>query len=182
MVKSKLDGLILALDISTSITGFAVMNRKCEIVDFGNIDFRIHNKDVFLKLDQFQSWLSTFELRDSIEWIIIESPLRRFRIGQSSATTLFTLYSFNIAIQYILYKYYAKKPNMINAVTARKNLGITVPHGLKSSERKTIILKYVQQQFPELKWEYTKFGNPKIGSFDIADAVVLAESYCRKKF
>jgi len=170
------DFMILGLDISTTITGYCLINSDGNIYDIGDINFKKYGKDIFKKLDYISEWIDNYIHIDKIKVVIVESPLRRFKAGQSSAQTLFNLYSFNIGIQYMFYKKFGKPPLSINATTARKRLGIVTPKGLSYKDRKQFIFEHVRKLVPDIKWEYTRFGNPKDGSYDRADAYCIAYS------
>ena len=94
--------MILGLDISTSITGVAVVSDG-EILYYDSIDLRKH-KDVFAKaiemkekiMDLFEMYQCDNEsfIGDSkfpIEHIFIEQPFAFFNSGGSSAKTIFGL-------------------------------------------------------------------------------------------
>ena len=100
--------MILGIDISTSITGFAIV-AEGQIVYYDSIDLRKH-KNIFAKtiamkeklLDLFEMYQcdneNTMRLGNSqfpIEHIYIEQSLHMFMGGKSSAKTLSTLTRFN---------------------------------------------------------------------------------------
>lgn len=169
--------MILGLDISTSISGFCVIEDDGNIFDIGALNFKKHKKNIMKKFEQVEEWINNYEHMDKIKTIIVEAPLRRFSKGQSSATTLFNLHSFNIGIQYMVYKKTGKTPRTINATSARKRIGIEMPKGLEYKDRKKYIFGVVSGLVCEqVTWEYTRFGNPKQECYDMCDAFVIARS------
>ena len=177
--------MILGIDISTSITGFAIV-ADGQIVNYDSIDLRKY-KDVFEKtiaikekiLDLFEMYqcnnedqLSFGDSRYPIEHIYIEQSLHMFMGGKSSAKTLSTLTRFNGIVSWLVYELFEIKPKFIGSTSARKQAGIKVPRGQKAKE---VVLKYLLDNEPAFKIEYTKFGNPKPESYDRADAIIIAK-------
>ena len=109
--------MILGVDISTSITGFAVVGDG-HIVYYDSIDLRKH-KDVFEKTNAIkEKLLDIFEMYQCenesstrignseypIEHIYIEQSLHMFMGGKSSAKTLSTLTRFNGIVSWLIYE------------------------------------------------------------------------------
>ena len=177
--------MVLGIDISTSITGFAVV-ADGQIVFYDSIDLRKY-KDVFDKtvaikeklLDLYEMYQLENEKRNIgsstylIEHIYIEQSLHMFMGGKSSAKTLSTLTRFNGIVSWLVYELFEVKPKFIGASTARKSAGIKVPRGLKA---KQVVLEHLLETEPAFKIEYTKFGNPKPESYDRADAIIIAKA------
>jgi hypothetical protein len=176
--------MIIGFDISTSITGVAIV-AEGELVYYGSIDLRKY-KDVFDKTIAFkEKLLDLYEmyqldnesfLGDSeypIEHIYIEQSLHMFMGGKSSAKTLSTLTRFNGIASWLIYELFEIKPKFIGATSARKQAGIKVPRGQKA---KQVVLQHLLDNEPAFKIEYTKHGNPKPDSFDKADAIVIAKA------
>jgi len=177
--------MILGVDISTSITGFAVVADNV-LVYYDSIDLRKY-KGVFAKtlaikeklLDIFEMyqcdnlsepWNST---EDIIRHIYIEQSLHMFMGGKSSAKTLSTLTRFNGIVSWLLFELFEIEPEFIGATSARSKIGIKVPRGQKA---KQVVLKYLLDNEPTFKIDYTSHGNPKPDSYDKADAIVIARA------
>jgi len=178
--------MILGIDISTSITGFAVV-AEGQLVYYDSIDLR-KQKDMFEKtkaikekiLDLFEMYQCNNEdsmrLGNSdypIEHIYIEQPFTFFNSGGSSAKTMATLQRFNGIVSWITYEIFEIKPQYIGATAARKLAGIKVPRGQKAKE---VVLEFLLENEPAFKIEYTRFGNPKPESYDRADAIIIAHA------
>ena len=178
--------MILGIDISTSITGFAVV-AEGQLVFYDSIDLR-RIKDTFEKaiaikekiLDLFEMYQCNNE--DSmrignsdypIEHIYIEQPFTFFSSGGSSGKTMATLQRFNGIVSWLTYEIFEIKPQYIGATAARKLAGIKVPRGKKAKE---VVLEFLLENEPAFKIEYTRFGNPKPESYDRADAIVIAHA------
>jgi hypothetical protein len=177
--------MILGVDISTSITGFAVVTDNV-LVYYDSIDLRKYKgffaKTIAIKeklMDIFEMYQldNDQKLRGNsefpIEHIYIEQSLHMFMGGKSSAKTLSTLTRFNGVVAWLLFELFEIEPEFIGASTARKTVGIKVPRGEKA---KQVVLKYLLDNEPTFKIQYTSKGNPKPESFDRADAIIIARA------
>jgi len=178
--------MILGIDISTSITGFAVV-ADGQLVYYDSIDLRkqknIFEKTIAMKerlLDLYEMYQcendTSFRIGGSefpIEHIYIEQSLHMFMGGKSSAKTLSTLTRFNGIVSWLVYELFEIEPTFIGATSARKQAGIKVPRGKKA---KQVVLEHLLKNEPAFKIEYTKFGNPKPESYDRADAIIIAKA------
>ena len=180
--------MILGIDISTSITGFAIV-AEGEIVFYDSVDLRKY-KNLFEKaerikealfslMDNYQyereeHWLAEDQDKENkINHIYIEQSLHMFMGGKSSAKTLSTLTRFNGIVSWLTYEMFEMEPKYIAATSARKHAGIKVPRGQKA---KQVVLQHLLDNEPVFKVEYTKHGNPKPESYDRADAIVVAKA------
>ena len=177
--------MILGIDISTSITGFAVVGDG-QLLHYSAIDLRKH-KGVFKKANVLKEYIEDFfenyqldqdgggwgESKHPIDHIYIEQPLHMFMKGKSSAKTLSALMTFNGIVSWLIYELFEIEPEYISASSARKQAGIRVPRGQKAKE---VVLKHIIEEEPAFHVEYTKHGNPVAGSYDKADAIVIAKA------
>jgi len=176
--------MILGVDISTSITGFAIVADN-QILYYDSVDLRKH-KDVFAKtIAMKEKLMDLFEMyqcdnenfigssKYPIEHIYIEQSLHMFMGGKSSAKTLSTLTRFNGIVSWLIYELFEIKPKFIGASSARKQAGIKVPRGQKA---KQVVLQHLLDNEPAFSIEYTKHGNPKPESYDRADAIIVAKA------
>jgi len=177
--------MVLGVDISTSITGFAVVTDNV-LVYYDSIDLRKHKgffaKTIAIKeklMDIYEMYQLNNDDRlvgDSpfpIEHIYIEQSLHMFMGGKSSAKTLSTLTRFNGVVAWLLFELFEIEPEFIGASTARKTVGIRVPRGEKA---KKVVLKHLLDNEPTFKIQYTSQGNPKPESYDRADAIIIARA------
>ncbi len=176
--------MVLGIDISTSITGFAVVGDG-QLLHYSSVNLRkqkgIFAKANFLKeyiedlfenyqLDQEGNW---GESKYPIKHIYIEQPLHMFMKGKSSAKTLSALMTFNGVVSWLVYEMFDIEPKYIAATSARKHCGIKVKRGEKSKE---VVLQHLLNNEPAFKIAYTKYDNPKAESYDQADAIVVAKA------
>tara|TARA_Y100001938_G_C7983324_1_gene375563 strand:+ start:301 stop:861 length:561 start_codon:yes stop_codon:yes gene_type:complete len=180
--------MILGVDISTSITGFAIV-AEGQLVYYDSIDLRkyknVFDKTIAIKekiLDLYEMYqlnnddTSSAGFGDSkfpIEHIYIEQPFTFFNSGGSSAKTMATLQKFNGIVSWLFFEIFEIRPEYIGATSARKQIGIKVPRGQKA---KQVVLEHLLKTEPAFKVQYTKHGNPKPESYDRADAIVIAKA------
>ena len=177
--------MILGIDVSTSITGFAVVGED-QIVYYDSVDLR-KEKDVFAKavaikeklLDLYEAYqcgnedVFTGIPEFPIMHVYIEQPFTFFNSGGSSAQTMAKLQRFNGIVSWLVYEVFEIKPEYVTAQQARKLAGIKVPRGQKA---KQIVLEYLLDNEPAFKIDYTNRGNPKPESYDRADAIIVAKA------
>jgi len=163
--------MILGLDISTSITGATVVDNEGNVVYCEAWDTR-KLKNFFEKAAHIKNKLVDVKNEFPITKIVVEQSLQMFRAGFSSAKTLTTLSKFNGAVSWMCYSVIGLEPEYVSATSARKQIGIKVPRGTKAKE---VVLKHIKNNIPNFEYELTKAGNPKAGTYDRADSIVLAK-------
>jgi predicted rRNA methylase YqxC with S4 and FtsJ domains len=165
--------MILGLDISTSITGWTVLDGDkiiaCEKLDLRNKKYT----DFFDKSVAAKELLQNISKKYNITEIFIEETLNVMTRGMSSAHTIMTLNRFNGILSWMCYEVFQIKPQYIACRQARKMVGILVPKG---ADAKQIVLKHWLDTEPQFTVEYSKFGNPVQGTFDRADSLVIAKA------
>lgn len=164
--------MILGLDISTSITGATVLDSKGEVITCDAWDLRKY-KGFFLKVETAKAHLEKIKEDYEIQEIFIEQSLQSFRTGFSSAKTLSTLARFNGTLAWLCYDAFGVEPEFIGASTARKLCNIKIPKGRKAKE---VVLEKILDIDPKFDIVYTKWGNPKPGTHDRADSLVIAKA------
>ena len=162
--------MVLGLDISTSITGYTLIDGD-KIILNGAWDTRKY-KDFFEKVTHVKAGLEEIHKQygKQIGAIYIEQSLQSFRSGFSSAKTLSTLSRFNGIISWLAFDQYKTKPEYLAATSARKLCGIKVPRGQKA---KQVVLNFLVDNEPAFVLEYTRNGNPKPECYDKADSMVM---------
>ncbi len=164
--------MILGLDISTSITGVTVLNSEGEVIFCDVCDLR-KDKGFFQKVEKAKIFLETLASNREVKKIFVEQSLQSFRTGFSSAQTLSTLARFNGTLSWLCYELFNIEPEFIGASTARRLCGIKVPRGRKAKE---VVLEKILDIDSDFVIEYTKHGNPKPGTYDRADSLVIAKA------
>ena len=163
---------ILGLDISTSITG-ATISSGGEILESAYWDTRNkrHFPSIYHKAKFVKDKIEDLKDRHNISHIYIEQSLHSFRSGFSSAQTLSTLSRFNGIISWVCWDTLTKEPQMIAATSARKQAGVGIKRGDNAKEK---VLQFVIDNYPNIEIQYTKHGNPKPGTLDMCDSIIIA--------
>ena len=164
--------MILGLDISTSITGYTILDNDGNIVVCDHIDLR-KEKNFFQKASQIEVTLNSIRSLYFIEHVYIEQSLQSFRSGFSSAQTLSLLSKINGIVSWICYNIFGTDPQYLAATSARKLCGIRVPRGQKA---KAVALQFVVDNVPSFEVQYTKHGNPRPGYADRSDSYIIAKA------
>jgi len=173
--------MILGLDVSTSITGATVVDKNGEILFCESWDTRNkkHFPTLWDKAIFIENKLKDVKVRRgyAIEKVYVEESLQTFKSGFSSAKTLSTLAKFNGIVSFTCYKVFDLQPEFIGASSARKLCGIKVERGRKAKE---VVLEHLLDNEPNFSIEYTKHGNPKPGSWDRSDSIIIARAGLKK--
>ena len=164
--------MILGLDISTSITGYTVLDYDGNILACDHIDLR-KEKNFFKKIEIVSSQLEVVNDSYEIEQVYIEQSLQSFRSGFSSAQTLSLLSKINGIVSWLCYNMFYGEPKYFAATSARKLCGIKIPKGQKA---KKVSLQFVVDNVPGFEVQYTRHGNPKAGYADRSDSYVIARA------
>jgi len=167
--------MILGLDISTSITGYSVLNNDGTIAEIGSWDTRDKKQylDWIDKVKKIKYELVVLNKRYSIEHVFIEPALKMFMMGKSSAHIISTLIKFNGIVSWLVYEIFEKEPEYIPAVSARKKCGLTVKRGTKA---KVQVMKFLLDTEPAFGIEYTRTGKIKPHCYDEADSLIIAKA------
>jgi len=171
--------LILGIDVSTSITGFAVIDSDGKIILSEACDLRKH-KDFFSKCLIIREFILDICDKhcaiingEGIEHIYIEQPFTFFNSGGSSGKTMAALQRFNGVVSWMIYECFEIEPRYLGATQARKLVGIKVPRGEKA---KKVVMEYLLTTDSDFTIERTHRGNPKPQEFDRADALIIARA------
>ena len=175
--------MLLALDISTSCTGYCLFDEN-ELVDIGHINLSKH-KGLFEKASHVKQAIITLDDRYNIDRVVVEENLQAFRPGLSSAKTLMTLAQFNGVVRWICPERLEVPVEAINVNTARKSIGLKIDRKNKEKNTKQQVLEWVASDNSEIKWP-TKIlkSGPNKGqqrtcneAYDMADAYVIGKSF-----
>ena len=178
--------MILALDISTSCTGWCVFDEN-GYRDIGYIDLSKH-KGMYEKAGRVKTELLNLMIKHPYSKVIVEENLQAFRPGLSSAKTLMTLAQFNGVVRWICHSDLNASVDSINVNTARKSVGLKVD---KKSKKKTKdqVWEWVKTvnsaDNTKINWPMkTLKSGPNKGkvrlcneAYDMADAYVIGKSY-----
>ena len=178
--------MILGLDISTSCTGWCLLNDKGGLLSMGYIDLRLE-KSTFKKAEAVKKELELLHSENDIREICIEENLQSFRSGFSSAQTLSSLARFNGIVSYLCFEEFGFEPKFLNVNKARKRLGIKLIRKKDGGKpTKEQVLEWVSDNIDDTNYVWPvktlKSGPRKNqivlvgGCYDMADAYVIASA------
>ena len=165
--------VVLGLDISTSRIGVTVMDYDENLIccDVLKMDSKKELEDRCMDLENHIVSLSR---KYPIKQIFIEQPFMMFSGGKTTAMTMSKLQRFNGMCSYMVRRLLDINPELIAANRARSLNGIKVKRGEKT---KKIVIDWVAKKYPkDFIFELTRHGNPKLGTDDRADSVVIARA------
>lgn len=171
------EGYLLALDVSTFCTGYAIWNlNRNKLETAGHVALK-NIKGLHEKVNMMFKVLDSLnENNDKITEVVIEDIITKFISGKSNIKTIITLAAFNAIIQRKCYEMLNKYPTMMNVIRARNLADCKVPRGTKS---KDFILRRVIELHPEVK-ELLPLMKTKNEfskeAYDVSDAVVIARA------
>ena len=164
--------IIIGLDISTSITGATVIqDDKILKTIFWDTRNKKRFPTIYHKALHIKSQLEDLASKYKISHVYVEQSLHSFRSGFSSAQTLSTLSRFNGIISWVCWDLFNIEPQMIAATSARKQAGVRIKRGDNAKEK---VLEFIIDKYPDIEIQYTKHGNPKPGTLDMCDSIVIA--------
>jgi len=177
--------MIFGLDVSTSCTGWCLLQSDGLVKDIGNIPLA-GKRNVFEKAQQIESELLNISQLYKIHHVVIEENLQAFRPGFSSAKTLLSLARFNGMVSYISKKIFEIEPVFINVNSARKSVGLKIDRKSNVSTKQQV-LDWVSIQLSDTDHQWPvkvlKSGPRKDQeildpvAFDMADAYVIAMAF-----
>ena len=172
--------MILGLDVSTSSTGYCVLDYDGKLIALGAIPLS-KEKTVYDKAAAVKKSLSSLEEEFDIRKIFVEENLQAFRPGFSSAKTILSLAKFNGISCLLAKQVFQIEPIDVNVNVARKTVDLKINRGKQSKNTKEQVFEGVDKK--------TKFNWPKkilksgprketevleTSVYDMADAYVIA--------
>jgi Holliday junction resolvasome RuvABC endonuclease subunit len=177
--------MILGMDISTSCTGFCVVDEGGAPIHFSYVELN-KEKNFFEKAKKVKNHMLGLLIKYPIDEIAVEDYLTSFARGRSSSGTLFKLAKFNGIIQWICYSDLGIEASPINVNNARKINNIIVLGKKKTTETtKEQVLRQVKERVGDFFVFPTKIlkSGPRKGkevtdkvSYDMADAFVISKA------
>lgn len=182
--------LILGLDVSTAVTGVAVLEPDGSLLELDFVDTRKCDT-LWDVADAVRHRISRLNLGRSYAHLFVEEDLKRFRRGLSSADTISALAKVNGIVSYLARTALAVEPVHIQATKARSECGVVVVKAKTQDEKddprwvKKQVFDQMLAQHPELRarqWQQTKpsrvnpAGRLRDECFDMVDAYVVARA------
>lgn len=156
----------------------------------GNLEmwefYKFDKPDNYKLIDLVEQWEEEVwpEISDA-DIVVLEDSLKKYAGGFSTKKTITKLLRFNGIVEYVLQDKMGKdNVKKIHPSTAKKKaLGRgRVPGSYESpwstyKDSKAWPMQEIANMYDEVEWEMTHSGNPRPGSDDAADSIVLARSY-----
>ena len=165
--------MILGLDISTSKVGYAVIDNDESLIECGVKKYKT-NMELEHRAHLLAEDLESLRRKYGITSVFVEEPFIAFSGGRTTAVTMAKLQRFNGMCCYGVFRIFGDSATLISSRSARSSVGIKQKRG--EDIKKKVIAK-VQEIYPQdFIVEMTRYGNPKPGTDDMADAVIVALS------
>ena len=148
------------------------MDHIKHLIDHGLIKYK-SNLGLELRAEDFINRIDTLRRKYvNIESVFVEQPFIAFSGGKTTAVTMAKLQRFNGMCCYGLYSIFGRCPALISANQTRSSVGIKRKRG---EDIKKKVIEWVAEAYPkDFIVEITRHGNPKPGTDDMADAVIVA--------
>ena len=163
--------MILGLDISTSRVGFAVIEMDGTLVSYNNIKYK---PDAVLeeRADYLMAGVAKIKKKFGVKHVFIEQPYIAFSGGKTTAVTMAKLQRFNGMCCYGVHCIFNDPPTLIAANKARALVGLKIKRG---ENTKAKVIEWAKETYPEsFTYDLTRYGNPKPGTLDMCDSIVIA--------
>jgi Holliday junction resolvasome RuvABC endonuclease subunit len=170
--------MILGLDVSSSSTGYTILNKDGSFVESSFIRLTTTKKlkDKYDKLEKVEQVLRELKKKHDVKQIFVEEMLSKMKKGRSTPQTLITCAWFNGAVCNICNRVFGVKPILVKFANARKHMGIRKANKKLGENIKEVVMKKVVDIEPGWILSYTAQGNITPGLFDAADSYVIAKA------
>ncbi len=170
--------VVLGLDISTSKIGLCIMDYNFNLLE--TVLIKLNTKDELedrcLQVEEYVNKMNYLDKINEggyvIKDVFIESAFIAFSGGKTSAVTMSKLQRFNGMVCFMLRKLFGFNAVALSPAKARGLVHLKVRRG---ENTKLKVIEHVEKAFPkDFKYDLTRHGNPKPGTDDRADAIVIA--------
>ena len=162
--------MILGLDISTSKIGYCVLDENKKII--ANEFMKLKPLQLEDRAEIFYNFLLILKNKYEISDVFIEEPFTMFGGGRTTAGTMAKLQRFNGMCSFAVRRIFKMNPVLIPANKARKTVGLKIKRGENTKKK---VIEWVEKEYPkDFIVKLTNYGNPKPGTDDMADAVIIA--------
>ena len=162
--------MILGIDVSTSKIGYCVVDDQQNLLE-------VHFKKLKEETLEQKAWsffcneLKGIQRKYKITEVRIEEPFTMFSGGKTTAGTMAKLQRFNGMCSFAVRRVFNQNPTLISANKARKLVGLKIKRG---EDTKKKVIEWCQQKYPrDFIIVLTNYGNPKPGTDDMADSIVI---------
>ena len=168
--------IILGLDISSSRIGYCLINEKEDLLLVDEIKLK-PSQPLEERADIFKKEMECIKRslqQEEVDYVFIEQPFMAFSGGKTTAATMAKLQRFNGMCSYVVHSLFGSPAILLQANKARGLVNLKIKRG---ENTKLKVIEWVSDKYPkEFIVEYTRHGNPKPGTDDKADAIVIANA------
>ena len=168
--------IILGLDISSSRIGYCLINEKEDLLLVDEIKLK-PSQSLEERADIFKKEMECIKRslqQEEVDYVFIEQPFMAFSGGKTTAATMAKLQRFNGMCSYVVHDLFGSPAILLQANKARGLVDLKIKRG---DNTKLKVIEWVSDKYPkEFIVEYTRHGNPKPGTDDKADAIVIANA------
>tara|TARA_Y100000591_G_scaffold291596_1_gene278221 strand:+ start:249 stop:773 length:525 start_codon:yes stop_codon:yes gene_type:complete len=168
--------IILGLDISSSRIGYCLINEKEDLLLVDEIKLK-PSQSLEERADIFKKEMECIKRslqQEEVDYVFIEQPFMAFSGGKTTAATMAKLQRFNGMCSYVVHDLFGSPATLLQANKARGLVDLKIKRG---DNTKLKVIEWVSDKYPkEFIVEYTRHGNPKPGTDDKADAIVIANA------
>jgi len=176
--------MILGLDISTSITGYSIIDETDgSLVELGHFDLYKNKGTMWDKIDEMKKELICLNKKHEIKYVFIEEPLSKFSRGRSSSNTISLLMRFNGILSYIIHEFLGITPAYFSPSEARKLCGLKMRSKAACKRDKIPWKPQKEQAFDQMNarapfnksynWPLKRTGKLKDHCYDEMDSFVV---------
>ena len=168
--------IILGLDISSSRIGYCLINENEDLLLVDEIKLK-SSQPLEERADIFKKEMECIKRslqEQEVDYVFIEQPFMAFSGGKTTAATMAKLQRFNGMCSYVVHHLFGSPATLLQANKARGLVDLKIKRG---DNTKLKVIEWVSDKYPkEFIVEYTRHGNPKPGTDDKADSVVIANA------
>ena len=168
--------IILGLDISSSRIGYCLINENEDLLLVDEIKLK-SSQPLEERADIFKKEMECIKRslqQQEVDYVFIEQPFMAFSGGKTTAATMAKLQRFNGMCSYVVHHLFGSPAVLLQANKARGLVDLKIKRG---DNTKLKVIEWVSDKYPkEFIVEYTRHGNPKPGTDDKADAIVIANA------
>tara|TARA_R100000005_G_C4895661_1_gene140265 strand:- start:160 stop:681 length:522 start_codon:yes stop_codon:yes gene_type:complete len=161
----------IGLDISTSKVGMSIIDQDQNLIDCKSVKLS-SNYSLEERCLVLEHMINDINNAYDVLKVYVEQPFMMFSGGKTTAMTMSKLQRFNGMVCFMIRKMFGFDAELIAANKARGAVGLKIKRG---EDTKKKVIEWVKNEYPEdFNYDLTRHGNPKPGTDDKADAVVVA--------
>lgn len=180
--------MILGLDISTSITGYSILDLSGELIEIDHVELTKIKDGIWSKVDRMKEFIISIGKKYDITHVFIEEPLSKFKRGKSNSHTISLLLRFNGILSYLIHQELGVDPVYLGTNDARKTCGLVMRSKKACKKARMTWKPQKEQAFDQMSkrvpfgksynWPLKRTGRLKDYCYDQMDSYII----CRAGF